>query len=104
MRLVLTLGTSVVEFTPLNDDGPYPFLVSVGNIRIAARAGNTSGFGSTEAPSASVVLQNAARRVATLIGNPLRASALLYDGDALAFAGFVASIKYGLTVQLSLES
>ena len=104
IRFVLTLGASVVEFTPLSDNGAYPFLVSVGNIRIGARAGATSGFGSTETPTGSVRLQNAARRVATLIGNPLRASAQIYNEDELAFAGFVSAISYGLMIDLTLES
>lgn len=103
-RLVLTLGSSVVEFTALNDNGPYPFLISVGHMRIGARAGEAAGFGSTETPSATVQLQNESRRVATLIGNPLRARAEIYDGAALAFVGFVSRVRYGLAIELTLES
>ena len=57
-----------------------------------------------ETPTGSVRLQNAARRVATLIGNPLRASAQIYNEDELAFAGFVSAISYGLMIDLTLES
>jgi|SRR6185369_6955300 len=105
MRLDLTLGGSVVSFTPLNDDGPYPFLHTVGAIRVAARAGSSSSFGSNESPSASVKLQNHRGRVAALIGNPLRALAQIYDdADELAFSGFVSTIGYGLMIDLTLES
>lgn len=104
MRLLLTVGGNAFEFTPLNDSGPYPFLSNVGTIRVAARAGSPSGLGSTESPSAAATLQNHGGRVAALIGNPLRARAELYDGDFLAFAGFVASIRYGITIDLNLES
>lgn len=105
MRVVLTLGTALVEFTPINSTGPYPFLVSIGNIRITARAGATSGFGTTETPTATVRLQNASRRVADLIGNPLRVRADVYDdSNALAFVGFVSTVSYGLMIDLTLES
>lgn len=104
MRLVLTLGASVLPFTPLSDDGPYPYLVSVGAISIAARAGAASGFGATETPNASVTLLNRNKRTALLIGNPLRAKAELFDGDVLAFTGTVAAIAYGLNIELTLEA
>lgn len=104
MRLVLTIGGSVFSFTPLNDNGPYPFLISAGTVSIAARAGRASTFGSTDAPSSSAKLQNQFSRVAKLIGNPLRARAELYDGDDLAFVGFVAAISYGAVIELRLQS
>lgn len=105
LRFVLTLGGGAAfSFTPLNDSGPYPFLKGVGTIRIAARSGSSSSFAATEAPSASVSLQNARGRVAQLIGNPMRAKGEIYDGTTLAFTGFVAAIGYGLNVSLTLES
>lgn len=105
MRLVLTLGASVFSFTPLGDDGPYPFLVGVGSISVAARAGAASGFGATATPNASATLLNQNKRVALLIGNPLRAKAELYDNsDRLAFSGTVAAIDYGLNIELTLEA
>lgn len=94
----------MISFTPLNDSGPYPFLKDVGTIRIAARAGSSSVFGSNEAPSAAVTLQNVRGRVAELIGNPMRARGEIYDGTSLAFVGFVASIRYGIAIELILES
>lgn len=105
MRLVLTIGGGVITFTSLNDDGPYPFLQSVGSIRIAARAGSSSSFGANETPTASAMLSNQNRRVAALIGNPERARAEIFDDDGIsAFVGFVSAIIYGLTIQLKLES
>ncbi len=104
MRLVLTIGASVFSFTPIGDNGPYPFLSAVGSITVAARAGATSGFGATDTPSASASLLNKRKRVALLIGNPLRAKAQLYDGAALVFSGTVSAIDYGLNIDLTLES
>lgn len=105
MRLVLTLGASVFSFTPVGSDGPYPYLSGVGAISIAARAGAAAGFGATETPSASATLLNKDKRVALLIGNPLRAQADLYrDDGTLAFPGTVSEIVYGLEVELTLES
>lgn len=104
LRFVLTIGGSAIPFTPLNDPGPYPFLKAVGTIRVAARSGSSSSFGATEAPSAPVTLQNIAGQVAELIGNPMRARGEIYDGTALLFTGFVASIRYGRSIELTLES
>lgn len=105
MRFVLTIGGSVLSFSPLNDDGPYPFLQGAGTIRISARAGSSSAFGRNETPSASAVLSNQNGRVAALIGNPRRARAEVFDDDERsAFVGFVSSIKFGLAVELRLES
>lgn len=104
LRFVLTIGGSAIPFTPLNDSGPYPLLKEVGAIRIAARSGAPSGFGATEAPSGSVSLKNSDGLAANLIGNPMRARGEIYDGDTLAFVGFVASVRYGLVVALNLES
>ena len=104
-RLVLTIGTSVFTFTPLSDEGPYPFLVGVNGIHVAARAGAQSGFGATDIPNASVTLRNKDRRVASMIGDPLRAKADLYDkNDNLAFSGTVSNVDYGLDMELILES
>lgn len=99
------LGASSVELTPTNSDGPFPLLGPVGAIRVAARAGSASGLGSNEAPSASFELDNTDNFASELIGSPLRALASIYDDDnALAFAGLVASIRFGKTIELTLES
>jgi len=104
MRLVLTIDGSVIEFTPLNDSGPYPYLKGTTPIREGARAGASASFGSTETPSTTVSLKNDGGRVAEIIGNPMRARAELYDGDFRAFSGFVQSIEFGLAITLRLES
>jgi hypothetical protein len=106
MRFVLTVGTSVFSFTPVGDEaGPYPFLVSVGGIHSTARAGAPSGFGATDTPSASVTLLNQNKRVALMVGDPLRAKADIYDNsDRLAFSGTVSNIDYGLEMTFQLES
>ena len=104
MRFELTLGAGVVTFTPINSDGPYPYLAGVGRVSVAARAGSSTGFGAVESPTATVSLQNPDGRVAEIIGSPLRVPAALYDEDDRVFAGFVYRIKYGLTLVLTLKS
>ena len=103
MRLVLWLDPSAVEFCEPNADGPHPYLKSVGELRLAARAGQAIGLGATESSSVTVVLNNHGRRAATIIGRPLRVAADIYDDDeALFFAGTVSSIEYGhdLTIEV----
>lgn len=103
-RLVLTLGSSDLIFTKTTDEGPYPLLLMIGTLRLAARAGRVSGIGSTESTSLTVQLDNTKRRVSTIIGRPLRARAVVYDGPNLFFAGTVASITYGQTIDMAIEA
>jgi len=105
MRLVLALSPSAIEFTRRGGSGPYPLLLSVGTLRLAARAGQVSGIGATESTSLTVSLDNAGRRAATLLGRPLRVGAEVYDdADELLFAGIVSTVEYGRTLDLTLEA
>jgi hypothetical protein len=103
-RLVLFLDTSEVPFTKVGESGPYAMLLSIGTLRLAARAGNISGIGVTESTSVRVQLDNTGRRVSKIIGRPLRVRAEIYDGEDLFFVGTVASISYGQTVEITLEA
>lgn len=103
MRLVLDIAGAPIEFTSLTDDGPYPYLISVGTLQIAARAGRLAGLGVGESPSLDVLLANNERQTAPLIGLPLRARATVYDDDgAVFFAGAVENILFGRTITLKL--
>lgn len=103
MRLVLALDPSAVEFCGPTAGGPYPYLLMVGELRTAARAGQAIGIASTEAPSVTVTLDNCARRAATIIRRPLRVFAEIYDdADELFFEGIVASIEYGRVLTLEI--
>lgn len=105
MRLTLQLGATSLEFVEPRMAGAYPWLVSVGTLHLAARAAHLSGLGTTEAASLQVELDNSGRQAATLLGRPLRARADVYDdaGDAF-FSGLIASVAYGPTLTLSVES
>ena len=100
MRLSLELAGGTVEFTQV-DDGPYPYLTSVGTLRIAARAGTLAGLGVGESPSVAVALDNTERQVAAIIGNPLRGIATItYDDGEPFFAGAVSNITFGRSIDL----
>jgi len=105
MRVVLTLAAGAIEFTPINSDGPWPWLVRPGALRIEARAGSVSGFGSGAAPTGSFELDNTGNQASDLIGSPLRARAEIFDDDDVsAFVGLVSSIRFGKTNEYTLES
>ena len=93
LRLVVYLKPSTITFTRPIDGGAYPLLNSVSTLRLAARAGQQSGLGVGESPSINVSLDNVDKRAATLLGNPLRARAELYNSDnSLFWAGFVSHL------------
>lgn len=102
MRLVLALDPSSIEFGEANSGGSYPYLKSVGELRTAARAGQAVGIAATESSSVTVVLDNGGKRVAKIIGRPLRAHADIYDDGELFFSGIVSSIEYGDDVTLEI--
>jgi hypothetical protein len=104
MRLVLTIAAVDLSFTPLGDVGPYPMLIEVASLRIAAKAGAAAGLGTSEPPDASVTLENSGKRASAIIGVPLRAPAKLYDGDVLAFEGIVSAIKFSRIIELTIQS
>lgn len=104
MRLVLALS-SAIEFTEGNSGGAYPYLLKVGAMRQAARAGSAIGIGGTESSSVTVTLDNRGRRVASIIGLPSRVGADIYDdADALFFSGTVSSVTYGRWVALEIDA
>ncbi len=102
MRLVLDLDPSQIEFVEPLDAGPNPFLLSVGTLRQAARAGHLEGIGSSESPSVDITLDKAARKI---IGRPLRARATIYDDDdELYFVGLISGGTYGAVINLTVEA
>lgn len=105
MRLDLALEPSVISFTRVADGGEFPWMLTVGTLRLQARAGHLTGIGVGETPSLQVVLDNKGKKAAKVIGRPLRVRATVYDGDDLFFDGTVASIEYGrVAITLTLES
>lgn len=105
MRLQLDLYPATIVFVERDAPGAYPWLVAVGGLALSARAGHLSGIGVGETPSVRVRLDNVGRQAAALLGRPLRARATVYDdaGDAF-FAGAVAGVEYGRTIDLMLEA
>lgn len=103
MRLVVTLGSTSIEFASQRDTtAARPFLISTGTLRLAARVGQVYGTGATESSSISVSLD---RRAADVLGRPLRTAAALFgdDGEEL-FAGTVAALSYGNTFGMTIEA
>lgn len=105
MRLVVQLGGGQVEFTEPLSGGTFPYLIEVGDLLVAARAGYISGLGVGESPSLAVVLDNAANRAATIIGAPLRAAATVYDDTGAEYwSGIISAATYGRTVGLTIDA
>lgn len=104
LRLVLYLGPAAIEFTELLDGGPFPYLETVGSLVMQARAGYLKGLGIGESPRLDVVLCNDGNRVADIIGQPLRARADVFDGDAAYWQGVVSTASYGRKVGLSISA
>lgn len=106
MRVALSLPGGEIVFSPEHDlEGPYPYLVAIGTLRIAARAGRLAGLGVGESPSLEVQLQNAERQVADTIGLPFRApTRVLNDDGSVFFDGIVSKITLGKVITLTLES
>lgn len=103
MRAVFGLAGATVEFTPKTDAGPYPYLLAVGTLRVAARAGRLSGLGVGESPSLDIVLENNERQTAPTIGNPLRVPVTVtYDDGSPFFVGVVSKCRFGRTITLTL--
>lgn len=106
MRLVVYRLPSPITFTRPIDGGEYPLLSTVSTLRLAARAGQQSGLGVGESPSVNVTLNNVDRTAASLLGNPIRLKAELYNSDdTLFWAGFIShmgTIAGALT--LTIES
>lgn len=105
MRLVLTIGANPVEFAEVGSGGGFPYLLDVGDLHVAVRAGYLSGLGVGESPSLAVTLDNTGNRAAGIIGQPLRARATVYDDDdSVYWSGIVSTIEYGRTVAMNIEA
>ena len=104
MRAEFNLGGTLVEFTQKTDEaGPYPFLLRVGVLRMAARAGRAAGLGVGESPSLDVELDNTERQAAPIIGNPLRSPVTVkFDDGSTFFSGVVSRAQYGRTITITL--
>lgn len=105
MRLVLALNGGAIEITSPRTPGPYQWLLDVGTLRTAARAGDQTGIGVGESPSVVVSIDNTKRKAAAKIGRPLRERATVYDDDgAEFFAGTVSVVALGRVITLTLEA
>lgn len=105
MRLLLDLDPSAIEFVEPLAPGANPFLLSVGDLHLAARAGHLEGIGTSESPSVEITLDNSGRRVVRLVGRPLRVRATIYNADdSVYFAGIVQNSTYGPTIGLTIEA
>lgn len=104
MRLVLDLDPSAIEFVEPLSPGANPFLLSVGSLHLAVRAGHLQGIGSSESPSVDVKLDNSGRRAGRIIGRPLRVRATLYDGADVYFTGIVEDATFGPIIGLTIEA
>ncbi len=105
MRLVLDLDGVELGFDRQGSTGPYPWLVSVGVLRLSARAGTVSGLGRNQTPDLTVVLDNQAKQAVSLVGYPLRRRAWVLDSEGeLFFAGTVARVGAGRNLRLTLEA
>lgn len=103
MQAVFNLGGTSVEFTQKTDEGPYPYLLLVGVLRMAARAGQTSGLGVGESPSLDIQLENSERQSAPIIGNPLRVPvAVQHDDGSTFFSGVISRVEYGRIITLTI--
>lgn len=106
MRGEIDIAGATIPLGALNDrDAAHPYFVGTGVLRMAARAGQSSGLGVGESPSLDVYLQNNARQAHALIGTPLRAPFRVYDNaDALFYEGIVSRATLGRTMTLTIES
>lgn len=105
MRLVVDTSSGSLEFEGRRSSAAFPWIVSVGALRVAARAGDAGGFGEQESSSLEVVLDNAAKQAATELGDALRLHATVYDDDgAEYFAGTIESVEVGRLLTLTIAA
>lgn len=106
MRAEIDIAGATIELGALNDAAaPWPYFIGAGVLRMAARAGQSSGFGVGESPSLDVYVQNNRRQAHGLIGTPLRAPFRIYDNaDALFYEGIVSRVSLGRVMTLTIES
>lgn len=95
MRVVFHVAPSDVEFVEPGADGPYPYLLEVGELNIEARVGTPAGIASTEAPSIAVGFSNCENRASSILGWPLRLRVDIYDdANEIFFSGSIASFSF----------
>lgn len=98
-------GETSLEFVEPGVDGPYPWLVKVDTLLLAARAGHLEGVGVGETANMRVELDNSDRQASALIGHAPRMRAWVYDDDdELYFAGLIQRIDYAHPLVLNLEA
>lgn len=105
MRVAVDLGSAVVEFSGPQSAGAYPWLLTVGALRIAARAGTPTGLTAGETPSVQVSLANDGKQASRILDVPLRRPVTIYEdnGDEY-FAGIVAAVAIGRAYVLTVEA
>ena len=102
MRVEIVLGGATLSFARAGSADAFPWLTSVGTVRMAARAG---GYGVTESSSLEVAIDNAGRQAARILDAPLRRLARVYDDDGrLFFRGTVQKAEVGRELRLTIES
>lgn len=105
MRLAVVLDSATIEFGGPTSDGAYPWLLEVESLRLAARAGSQTGFGAGESQRLDVLIDNAGRQAAAVLGLPLRRAATVYDEDGSVFyEGTIAEVQFARTLRLSIEA
>ena len=105
MRLVITVGGVDVEFTQPGASGEYPWLVKVGTLLLAVRAGHLDGVGVGESANCTFELDNINRQAADLLGYCPRAPAVIYDaaGDVW-FRGLLQQMTFGTRLTGAIEA
>lgn len=94
MRLTIALASASLTFHEPGADEAFPWLIDVGALREAARAGNGRG---TEAPNTTVALDNAQNKAGRILVAAERRRATLYDAAGrVHFEGIIQSIAPGL--------
>lgn len=101
----MALDPSDITFCEPTDSGPFPYVLTVSELRTIARAGQAIGIAATESASVVVTLDNCARRVATIIRRPLRVFAqIIDDTNELFFEGFVSLITYARVLSIEISA
>jgi len=105
MKLVVSVDGVDLEFVAPGASGRYPWLVKVGALLLAARAGHLEGLGQGESANMTFELDNIGRQAADLLGRPVRAPAVLYDdaGDEF-FSGLIQQVSYGAILSGMIEA
>jgi hypothetical protein len=94
VRLSIELDSATISFHSAGADEPYPWLIEVGALREAARAGNGQ---STETANTTCAIDNAQNKAGRILEAAERRRATLYDdAGRVHFDGIIQSIAPGL--------